>query len=87
MSQIGACEDLMDDTMFPNEEAPADIYALQVAVAKGFCSVCPGSVKMDCLVGALERGERYGVWGGADMLTEREGLIDLIKGITKGQAA
>lgn len=87
MSQTAACAGLNDDTMFPNEEAADGIYALQVAVAKGICSVCPGSVKMDCLVGALERGERYGVWGGADMLTEREGLIDLIKGITKGRAA
>jgi len=28
------------------------------------CSVCP--VRVECAVGALERGERWGIWGGLD---------------------
>lgn len=38
------------------------------AVAEA-CAVCHGCpVEAQCLLGALERGERYGVWGG---LSER----------------
>lgn len=35
--------------------------------AKALCWTCP--VQGDCLLDAVERGERYGVWGG---LSERE---------------
>ena len=38
-------------------ESPAD-----VEVAKELCQDCP--VRMDCLAGALERREPWGVWGG-----------------------
>lgn len=30
--------------------------------AKRMCTVCP--VKAQCLVAALERNERFGIWGG-----------------------
>jgi WhiB family redox-sensing transcriptional regulator len=38
-------------------EAPAD-----VEYAKSLCSDCP--MRVDCLAGALERSEPWGVWGG-----------------------
>ena len=38
-------------------DSPAD-----VEYAKALCSDCP--VRLDCLNGALERGEPWGVWGG-----------------------
>jgi len=33
-----------------------------VEVAKALCQGCP--VRPDCLAGALDRGEPWGVWGG-----------------------
>ena len=38
-------------------EAPAD-----VEYAKSLCSTCP--MRVECLAGALERSEPWGVWGG-----------------------
>lgn len=38
-------------------ETPAD-----VELAKAFCGGCP--VRAECLAGALERREPWGVWGG-----------------------
>ena len=38
-------------------ESPAD-----VELAKSLCQGCP--VRAECLAGALERGEPWGVWGG-----------------------
>jgi WhiB family redox-sensing transcriptional regulator len=38
-------------------ESPADVEA-----AKSLCSDCP--VRTECLAGALERREPWGVWGG-----------------------
>lgn len=38
-------------------ESPADVEA-----AKAVCTGCP--VRQDCLTGALERREPWGVWGG-----------------------
>jgi WhiB family redox-sensing transcriptional regulator len=38
-------------------ESPADVEA-----AKARCHGCP--IQPDCLQGALERGEPWGVWGG-----------------------
>jgi WhiB family redox-sensing transcriptional regulator len=39
-------------------ESPADIES-----AKALCGDCP--VRAQCLAGALDRGEPWGVWGGA----------------------
>ena len=30
--------------------------------AKSFCNKCP--IKVECLTGAIERGEEWGIWGG-----------------------
>ena len=38
-------------------DAPADLE-----VAKALCGGCP--LKAECLAGALDRGEPWGVWGG-----------------------
>ncbi len=38
-------------------ESPAD-----VELAKSLCTTCP--LRLDCLAGALERREPWGVWGG-----------------------
>jgi WhiB family redox-sensing transcriptional regulator len=37
--------------------------AEDVRRAKALCGICP--VRSACLAGALQRGEPYGVWGGA----------------------
>ena len=47
---------LVDPDLF-FAEAPAD-----VELAKSLCGDCP--LKAECLSGALERGEPWGVWGG-----------------------
>jgi WhiB family transcriptional regulator, redox-sensing transcriptional regulator len=39
-------------------ESPDDVVR-----AKALCHICP--VQSACLAGALQRGEPYGVWGGA----------------------
>jgi WhiB family transcriptional regulator, redox-sensing transcriptional regulator len=38
-------------------EAPAELER-----AKALCTACP--IKAECLAGALQRGEPWGVWGG-----------------------
>jgi WhiB family transcriptional regulator, redox-sensing transcriptional regulator len=50
-----ACRGLNADLFFPSgddDEIPA----------KAICGTC--AVRLACLTFALERGERYGVWGG-----------------------
>lgn len=39
-------------------ESPSDVL-----LAKALCARCP--VRAECLAGALQRGEPWGVWGGA----------------------
>lgn len=41
---------------------PADSDGPGIEAAKANCAVCP--VLLECLAGALDRGESYGVWGG-----------------------
>lgn len=55
-----ACTKVDPETFFPDlYDGPAE--------AKAVCAGCP--VRRECLVAALARNERYGVWGGLD---ERE---------------
>ena len=50
----------------PCGEFDADLWFAErpehVDVAKALCGLCP--VRDECLAGALERGEPWGVWGG-----------------------
>ena len=52
--------------MFPHDRDESGIQ-----LAKEACAVCP--VLTECLQGALERGEQWGVWGGLST-EERKGL-------------
>lgn len=50
---------------YPCMEQPELFFAESastVAVAKGLCRSCP--IQAECLRGALERQEPWGVWGG-----------------------
>ena len=52
----------------PERESP-EARGQRVTQAGVFCASC--RVSRECLDGAVARGERYGVWGGADLETER----------------
>jgi len=56
----GACRGADPEMFFPSTDDAA-------VPAKLICDTCP--VRLACLAFALERNERFGVWGG---LTERE---------------
>lgn len=56
----GACRGVDADLFFPASED-------ETLPAKAICGTCP--VRLACLAFALERNERFGVWGG---LSERE---------------
>ncbi|WP_131105407.1 WhiB family transcriptional regulator [Ornithinimicrobium sufpigmenti] len=53
-------------TGLPCQEHPADLWFAElpheVEEAKALCQACP--LRQDCLAGALERREPWGVWGG-----------------------
>jgi WhiB family redox-sensing transcriptional regulator len=55
-----SCRGVDAELFFPGNDEEA-------VPAKAICETCP--VRNPCLAFALERGERYGVWGG---MTERE---------------
>lgn len=52
----GACGGGEYHALFFSEDAT------DLAAAQRICDVCP--VRIDCLAGALERREEWGVWGG-----------------------
>lgn len=58
--ESASCRGVDAEMFFPGTEDEA-------LPAKTICSTCP--VRVACLAFALERKERFGVWGG---LTERE---------------
>jgi WhiB family redox-sensing transcriptional regulator len=58
--EVAASQDLPCRSYAPElffAESPAD-----VEYAKSLCTTCP--LKAECLAGALERSEPWGVWGG-----------------------
>jgi WhiB family redox-sensing transcriptional regulator len=61
--QHAACREVGTEVFFLESGA----NAVDIAAAKQICAGCP--VRATCLADAIERGERFGIWGG---LTERE---------------
>ena len=62
---------VLDPTSFDEELLPCRVNSAElffaespsdVELAKGLCQGCP--VRTECLAGALERREPWGVWGG-----------------------
>ncbi len=76
------CHGFDDDTMFPDpKELPSADYAAAVTFAKYVCDGCP--ILTACLGGALQRGEKHGVWGGKTP----EERADLLAGLERLAAA
>ena len=59
-----ACRDFDPELFFPVGAPGAPLYDVQVAEAKAVCRRCP--VAPECLFWALDTGQEFGVWGGAD---------------------
>jgi WhiB family redox-sensing transcriptional regulator len=53
----------------PEQESP-QARDQREAKARAYCVSCP--VRAQCLATARERGERFGIWGGTDLETERK---------------
>lgn len=57
---------LLDDLTFPCQRENGDLWFAeapqQLEQAKGLCGPCP--IRAECLAGALDRREPWGVWGG-----------------------
>lgn len=58
-----ACTGSDPDLWFPERPDGTDDSDNHGAQAKAICAQCP--VLVDCLEGALDRGEEFGIWGGA----------------------
>ena len=54
------CRQIDPDMFFPEPDDPQRFQLTKMA--KQACSVCPYIV--ECLAGALERNEPFGIWGG-----------------------
>ena len=59
-----ACAGLSTALFFPPEDAGPghSLSRRDLSEARRVCAECP--VRAECLEWAIERGERYGVWGG-----------------------
>lgn len=68
----GACDD-GSPGLVPCQEHPADLWfaelPAEVEHAKELCGPCP--FRVQCLDGAVQRGEPWGVWGGQLLLEGR----------------
>lgn len=58
----GACVGADPDVFFPSGALTPPEQAKQIGKAKTVCQNC--DLRIECLEGALERNEPYGVWGG-----------------------
>lgn len=57
-------------TPLPGRRRKPDVDPIDTGVDPfAICAGCP--VNNTCLIGALERGEQYGIWGGIDMASPR----------------
>jgi WhiB family redox-sensing transcriptional regulator len=56
----------VDEELLPCRANDAELFFAEspsdVELAKAMCQACP--VRLECLAGALERREPWGVWGG-----------------------
>ncbi len=63
---ISVVDHAVDETELPCRKQNAELYFAEspsdVELAKALCQDCP--VRAECLAGALERREPWGVWGG-----------------------
>jgi WhiB family redox-sensing transcriptional regulator len=62
--QRAACRGRDTNLFFPERKSSE-----KTSPGLGFCSVC--EVRQNCETEALERGERYGIWGGMTSLQLR----------------
>ena len=64
--RTSAVQEGFDELQLPCRTADPELYFAEspsdVEVAKAMCHSCP--VRAECLAGALERREPWGVWGG-----------------------
>lgn len=62
----GAPDDVIDEERLPCRRADPELFfgetPADVELAKALCLGCP--VRRECLAGALDRREPWGVWGG-----------------------
>lgn len=65
--ELAACLDVEPELFFPE---PGGDAAAKVTEAKVVCADCP--IRQECLSVALERRERFGVWGGLTASERRE---------------
>lgn len=66
---LAACQGMHVGLFFaPAVELPSQRRAREVA-AKAVCAVCP--VRAACLEDAMQRRERYGIWGGLSSLERK----------------
>jgi WhiB family redox-sensing transcriptional regulator len=64
----GACRTAPQQIFFPEDFSGAEAVAV-AEEAKGYCRRCP--VMPECLDEAMQRGERFGVWGGTTAAERR----------------
>ena len=64
--RTSAVQEGIDESQLPCRTADPELYFAEspsdVELAKALCQDCP--VRVECLAGALERREPWGVWGG-----------------------
>lgn len=62
----GAYQGDVSETRLPCQVADPQLFfaerPAEVELAKALCATCP--IRVDCLTGALDRAEPWGVWGG-----------------------
>lgn len=73
----GLCAQADPEEFFPEKGA-------STSQAKRVCASCP--VRAECLEYALDRGERYGIWGGTSE-RQRRALLAERRAIEEGAAA
>lgn len=65
-----ACTEPDADLFFSNKPA-------EIAKAKGICEGC--EVRVLCLLGALERDEEFGIWGGLTPEERESGRREILR--------